>query len=331
MTNFEYACPVTEQEAVALLRESEGPTAILAGGTDLIQLLESRVLLPQRVVDITRVETLKGVWPHEEGCLIGALTTLEELVESPLLNQFPCLTDVVAKIRAIQIQQNGTLGGDLCHLPNCWFYRKGFGLLAMDNGKSLAQHGDNRYHAIFGNRGPAKFVSASRFAPALIASGAKVRIIGPHTQDEKWVSLAEFYVTPRTDRQGVTILETGQLITHIAIPAATASPVNATYEILETQGLDWPLATCSVSLDMDRGLVRRATIVLGHVAPVPWRSVAAESALVGQPITSETADAAGAEAIRDATPLWNNGYKVQLARTAVKRAILKAAGQFHDT
>lgn len=326
MTNFEYACPKTEQEAVAYMAEHDGNTAVLAGGTDLVRLLENSLLKPSRVVDITGVESLRGVHPTADGVAIGALTTLEEIVDSPYLADYPSLGDVVKGIRAIQVQQNGTIAGDLCHMPNCWYYRKGYGLLALDNGVSLPHEGDNRYHAIFGNLGLAKFVSASRFAPALIAFNAQVRIIGPHTQDETLLPLRDFYVTPRTERHGISVLKPGQLVSHVLVPHAERR-VSATYEVLETEGLDWPLAACAATLDIQQGIVRSASIVLGHVAPTPWVSAAASSELIGKPVTIETAHAAGVAAVRDATPLSHNEYKVQLAQTAVKRAILRASGQ----
>jgi xanthine dehydrogenase YagS FAD-binding subunit len=326
MTNFEYACPETEQEAVEFLGEHRGETAVLAAGTDLAALLKSRVVKPRRVVDITRIESLRGVEPNGDGVLIGALTTLEDIHDSPLLADYPCLRDVVDGIRAIQIQQNGTLGGDLCHLPNCWYFRNGYGLLAREDGRSLADEGDNRYHAVFGNSGPAKFISASRFAPGLVAWDALVRIVGPGPKDETWLPLEEFYVAPKTERQGVTALQPGQLITHVQLPLAEQR-LSATYEVLEMQGLDWPLAAAACTLELDVGVVRRAKVVLGHVAPTPWVSDLAASALIGQPVTPETAELAGQAAVSEATPLWNNEYKVQLAKTSVKRALLRATNQ----
>lgn len=327
MTNFEYACPDTEQEAVEMLREAGDAATVLAAGTDLVTLLKTDVVRPQRVVDITRIDSLRGIEPTEEGVVIGALTTLEDILESPVLADFPSLRDVALGVRALQIQQNGTLGGDLCHLPNCWYFRNGYGLLGRENGKSLTEAGDNRYHAIFGNSGPAKFVSASRFAPGLIAWDAEVRVAGPGAQDAAWLPLEHFYAVPKTDRQGVTVLKPGQLITHVRLPQPGRT-LSAAYEVLELQGLDWPLAAAACTLELDDNrLVRRAKVVLGHVAPIPWVSQPAASALIGQPVTPETAAASGLAAASEATPLWNNEYKVQLAQTSVKRALLRATGQ----
>jgi len=325
MNQFEYAHPESEAEAVALLGEHDA-ASVLAAGMDLVPLMQKSLVQPQRVVDISRINSLRGTEPTDEGVVIGALTTLEEISSSPLLADYPSLSDVVRGVRAIQVQQTGTLGGDLCHLPNCWYFRSGYGLLGMDNGRSLPEVGDNRYHAIFGNAGPAKFVSASRLAPALIAWGAEVRIAGPEPDEAQWLSLAEFYRTPRHDRQGISVLEPGQLITHLRLPSANGCQ-SATYEVLESEGLDWPLTSAAVTLDIDRGLVRQANIVLGQVAPTPWISYPAADTLIGRPITRETAALAGEAAISEATPLSENGYKVRLAQTTVERALLKATDQ----
>ena len=326
MTPYEYAQPQTEADAVALLTEQGTGTTVLAAGMDLVPLLQKSLVTTSRVVDITRIDSLHGVSTDGERVTIGVLTTFEEIFESPLLADYPSLADVVHGVRAIQVQQTGTLGGDLCHLPNCWYFRSGHGLLGLDGDRSLPEVGDNRYHAIFGNSGPAKFVSASRMAPALIAWGAEVRIAGPDSEAEQWLPLERLYQTPKHQHQGITVLQPGQLLTHVRLPAAKER-LSATYEVLETEGLDWPLVSAGATVELDRGLVRRATIVLGQVAPTPWVSFPAADVLIGQPITEFTAQRAGEAAVSEAAPLAHNGYKVQLAKTSVARALLKATGQ----
>jgi xanthine dehydrogenase YagS FAD-binding subunit len=325
MRPFEYARPVTEAEAVEFLIEHDGQTAVLAGGTDLLNLLKQDLVPVQRVVDIKHIPSLKEIVPENGGVKIGALVTLEELNQHALAADYRSLIDVIDGVRAIQIQCTGTVAGDLCLHPNCWYYRNGYGLTAWQNGESLVAAGDNRYHAILGNQGPAKFVSASRFAPGLIAWDAKVRIAGPSPTAAEWVPLEYFYVTPRTNTQSHTILKPGQLITHVWLRPAE-NICSATYEVLQLEGLDWPLASAAACLDIEGGVVRDARVVLGHVAPVPWVAQAAARWLVGRPVTDETASTVGDMAVAGATPLSMNDYKVQLARTAVKRAVLKAAG-----
>jgi len=324
--SFEYARPETEAEAVQFLGDAAGGTAVLAGGTDLTSLMRAELVTPARVVDLKRIPTLHQITRAEQGVQIGSLVTLEELASHPLLKGYRSLFDVVEGVRAIQVQGSGTVGGDLCHLPNCWYFRSGYGLLGMDDGVSLPETGDNRYHAILGNSGPAKFVNASRFAPALIAWGARVRVIGPTPDQAEWLPLEYFYVTPRTGNQGNTVLKPGQLISHIWLPDA-GEMASATYEVLQMEGLDWPLAAAGVTVRVEGGTVRQASIVMGHVAPVPWIAQEASRLLLGKPLTEATAEMAADAAVARATPLSMNEYKVQLARTAVKRALLKSVDQ----
>ena len=229
MRSFEYANPRTEAEALELLNEPASPgtaleTAVLAGGTDLVSLMQHDLLAPRRVVDIKNVSTMSGIEETDDGVVIGALTTLEQMAESWLLAPYKSVLHVIEQTHSIQIQSRGTVGGDLCHLPNCWYYRNGYGLLGYQEGKSLVEAGDNRYHAILGNRGPAKFVNASRFAPALIAWGARVRIIGPLANQEEWLPLDTFYISPKLESQGVTVLKPGQIVSHVWLPVAGFRP-----------------------------------------------------------------------------------------------------------
>lgn len=339
MRSFEYASPETEAEALELLAEHGGNTAVLAGGTDLMNLLKRDVVQPARVVDIKNIPSLRGIKLHDDGVLIGANTTLDEINESALAADYRSLTDVIEGIRSIQITANGTLAGDLCQLPHCWYYRNGHGLLAMQNGESLVATGDNRYHAILGNSGPAKFVSASRFAPPMIAWDAKIRVVtqarsaseGIETigVKEEWLPLEYFFITPKTNSQGVTVLKPGQLITHLWLPAAKETR-SATYEVLQLEGLDQPQVSAAACVGIEGGVVRTAKIVLGHVAPTPWIAHEASRWLVGHKLTADTAETAGQMALAKATPLSQNDYKVQQAQTAVKRALLKATNQLGE-
>jgi xanthine dehydrogenase YagS FAD-binding subunit len=326
MNSFEYASPRTESEAVELLADHDGNTAVLAGGTDLFNLLRADLISPARVVDIKNISSMQGVSLVSGGVMIGALTTLEEVLVHPLLASYKSLLQVADAVHSIQIQSMGTLGGDLCLQPNCWYYRNGYGLLGAVEGQSLVTEGRNQFHAVIGNQGPAKFVSASRFAPALIAWGAKARIVGPGPEDVALLPLEYFFVSPKNASQGVTVLRPGQLLSHILLPEATEQFASASYEVLQLEGLDWPLASAGVVLESSGGIVRDARIVLGHVAPTPWVSYDAADVVINRETTPATAHAAGDAAVARATPLSENDYKVQIARTAVKRALLRAAG-----
>jgi xanthine dehydrogenase YagS FAD-binding subunit len=324
MKAFEYAAPTHAGGVLELLSDDAESTALLAGGTDLVPLMAKMIVTPRRVVNITQVAELHGLSADSFGVSIGTVTTLDDLLEAPELAEFPAIHQAIDGINSDTLRAQGTIGGELLQRPQCWYFRGGHGLLA-EGGRRVVE-GDNRYHAIFANAGPAKFVSPSRLAPALIALGAQVRIIGPSDQEETVIPVEALFRTPRDARQREHVLEPNQLLTHILLPRA-ANLANATYEIRSTAGPDFPLASAAAALQLDGDIVREATIVLGQVAPTPWVAYAAAQAMVGQPVNLETATAAGEAAVQAATPLSENAYKVRLASVAVRRAILRAAGQ----
>ncbi len=322
MQAFEYASPGTVREAVGSLGKRWGDVAVLAGGTDLLSLMKDNIETPRRVVSLRGVKDLGGITKTAAGLRIGALVTLDELAKDPAIRAgYPSLVTAARGVASPQLRNMGTVGGDLCQRPRCWYFRLGYGLLARDEkGQSLVPNGDNRYHAIFGNQGPAYFVSASSFGPPLVALGAKVKLVSPRGSRE--LAVEKFFVIPTGDGVRETALHPDEILTEILVPPAGH---NATCEIRQKTALDWPLATASVALRMKGSTVASASIVLGHVAPAPWRAAAAEKAIVGRSLTPEVAEAVGKAAGEGATPLSANAYKVQLVRTAAKRALLEAA------
>jgi xanthine dehydrogenase YagS FAD-binding subunit len=323
MQNFEYANPATLKEAAELLNAD---SAVLAGGTDLLSSMKDYIATPKRVVNIKGIKELGGITKTAKGLRIGATVTLDELAANALVKaMFPSLATAAMGIASPQIRNMGTVGGDLCQRPRCWYFRQGHGLLGQDKfGKQLVPTGENRYHAIFGG-GPAYFVSPSSFGPALAALGAKVKMFSAQ-YGAREMSMEEFFVIPKNNITREIALLPNEVLTEILIPAPAATSKNATYEIRHREAVDWPLATASVSLTMKGSTVQSASIVLGHVAPAPWKSAAAEASIAGKSISAETAEAAGMAAVADAKPLSQNAYKVQLAKVAVKRALLAAAG-----
>lgn len=323
MQSFEYANPTTVQEATALLGAQWGQADVLAGGTDLLSLMKDHLHTPKRVVNIKNIKELEGIQKTDAGLRIGALVTMDELASNADVKAgYKSISDAAAGISSPQIRHMGTAGGDLCQRPRCWYYRQGMGLLGMKDGKSLVQNGENQYHAIFGS-GPAYFVSASSLGPALVALGAKVKLVSASGSRE--VPVASFFVTPQNENTREIALKPNELLTEIIVPAGAVR--SATYEVRQKEALDWPMVAASVALHMRGNTVASAKVVLGHVAPKPYEAAAAEKALAGKTINAETAEAAGKAAVADASPLSQNAYKVTLARVAVKRALLEAATQ----
>ncbi len=319
MKAFEYAAPTTVDAALKLLG---GPNAAaLAGGTDLLGRAKDYVTSPDRVVYVKEIKELDGITGDaKSGMTLGAATRLSEIVHhSGIREAYPALWQATSEIGSIQIRNMSTVGGNLLQRPRCWYFRSGFGLLGMKDGQSLVRAGDNRYHAIFHTDGDALFVSPSSLAVALIALDASAKVRGP--KGERTVKVEELYRVPRREGESELTVEPGELLTHVTIPAAGK---NGAYEARQKQAQDWPLVMSAVNLTMQGDTISKARVVIYGVAPIPWRSEAAERVLVGKKFSPELAAEAGTAAVEAARPLSMNAYKVPMTRTVVKRALIRA-------
>jgi xanthine dehydrogenase YagS FAD-binding subunit len=326
MRAFEYASPKSKDQVVPLLGRNWGEVEVLAGGTDLLSLMKDEITTPKRLVNIKEIEDLRGITRGPgPGLRFGALVTLAEIGRNEGVQaELPALAVAAADAASPQIRNMATLGGNLCQRPRCWYFRTGNGLLAQDiHGSSLVLMGDNRYHAILGNSGPAYFVSPSTVAPVLIAYAAKVHILG--LQGTREVPLEKFFVIPTSEQEREHDLKPTEFITEILVPPAKGVRA-AAYEVRQKEAFDWPYATAAVALTMNGNTVESARVVLGHVAPIPWLSQEAAQVLTGKPISAATAEQAAQAAVAKARSLGHNSQKIHLARVAVKRAILKAGG-----
>lgn len=323
MKPFAYVNAATEKEAVAALGPDRGRVLPLGGGMDLLAMMKDYVAGPDRLVNVKQLDRRITRTP-DGGLRIGSAVTLAELAANADAKRlYPALTDAADEVGTPQIRNLGTVGGNLNQRPRCWYFRnEEFECLKKGGARCFAVDGENQYHAIFGE-GPCHIVHPSSLAVAAIALGARFRIVGP--AGEREVPAGEYYVTPDRNLFGETVLEPNEILTHMIIPAPGASK-SATYEVRYKQAFDWPIAFASVALIMNGQTIRSARIVMGAVAPVPWRSGPAESALAGKPLNEETASMAADASVAAAKPMSLNGYKVQIARTAVKRAIMKAGG-----
>jgi xanthine dehydrogenase YagS FAD-binding subunit len=320
--SFEYAAPKTLKEATALLSDKWGETEILAGGTDLVTSLKQQVTAPKRVVSLKNIPELRGIQTEKNTLRIGSMTTLGELIaNSDVQKHFPSLVSAVKNIASEQILTMGTVGGDLCQRPRCWYFRNGHGLLGREGDTSLVRDGDNRYHAIFATDGPALFVSASSLGPALVALDATLVAEGPKGKTRK-IDAADFFRAPKSESEREVALKPNEVLKEISIPVNGLK--NATYEVRHRHGLDWPYVTASVAFAEKNGSVSDARVVLGHVAATPWLAKSAGKAINGARLDESTAAKCGDAAADGARPLSRNSYKVQLVKAAVKRAVLAA-------
>jgi len=319
---FAYVDAASESEAVSALSPRRGQVLPLAGGMDLVGLMKDYVAQPDRVVNVKRLDG--AITESGDGLRIGAAVTLTELIEHPAAARlYPALVQAAAEVGSPQIRNVGTLGGNLAQRPRCWYFRnEEFHCLKKGGASCFAVEGENQFHAIFGE-GPCHIVHPSNMAVPLMAYRGTVRVVGP--RGEREVSADQLFVMPDRNLWSEIAIEPDELITHVALPASAAVK-SATYEVRFKQSHDWPLGLASVALTMDANTVRAASVVLGAVAPIPWRATGAETILVGEQITDVVAERAAEAAVQGARPMSQNAYKVQIARTAVKRAILKAAG-----
>jgi xanthine dehydrogenase YagS FAD-binding subunit len=323
MKAFEYAAPTTVDEAVKLMG-APGATA-LSGGTDLISRMKDYVSSPGRVVYLKDIKEMAGISgdAKSSGLTIGAGTRLSDIVANAGIREaYPALWQATLELASPQIRNMATLGGNLLQRPRCWYFRAGHGLLGMKDGKSLVRAGDNRYHAIFMTDGDALFVSPSSMAVALCALDAQASITGP--KGSRTVKVEELYQAPKRETDSELTVGPGEILTKVIIPAAKGK--NATYEARHKQAQDWPIVLASANLMLDGDTVTSARIFIYGVAPIPYRSPAAENTITGKKVGMETATLASEAAVTGAAPLSMNAYKVPLTRTVVKRALLAAVG-----
>jgi xanthine dehydrogenase YagS FAD-binding subunit len=320
---FAYVNAANEKEAIAALGSERGRILPLAGGMDLLALMKDYIAQPDRIVNVKNLDRSIRRTP-DGGLRIGAAVTLTDLVaNADAAKMYPALVQATEEVGTPQIRNAGTVGGNLNQRPRCWYYRnEEFPCLKKGGSRCFAVDGENQYHAIFGD-GPCHIVHPSSLAVPAIALDARFRIAGP--AGEREVPAAEYFMMPDKNLFGETVLAPNELLTHVILPPPRAVR-SATYEVRFKQSHDWPLAIAAVALTLNGTTIRGARVVMGAVAPVPWRSEAAEAALTGKRVSEETAMLAANAAVEGAKPMSNNKYKVQIARTAVKRAILKAGG-----
>lgn len=321
MKAFAYVNATNEKEALAALSRAErGRMLPMAGGMDLLGLMKDYIVTPDRVVSIRNLD--QSISSAGGGLRIGAAVKIADLAEHAEARKlYPALITAAEGVGTPQIRNLGTVGGNIMQRPRCWYFRnEEFNCLKKGGSRCFAVEGENQYHAIFGD-GPCHIVHPSSLAVPVIAYGGRFRVAGPSGARE--IDAGQFFQMPNQNLYGESVLQPDEIITHVLLPAPGQR--SATYEVRFKQSHDWPLAAVSVNLVMAGLTVKAARIVMGAVAPVPWRVQAAERALAGKAITEAIAAEAATAAVAGARPMTGNAYKIQIAKTAVKRAIMAAS------
>jgi len=334
MKAFEWTNATSVAEAVNALKSAATPADLddvarpIAGGQDLLTTMKDYITRPIRVVNLKGIRGLDKIESDGKGGLrIGALVTLNQLEDEPTVRQnFPGLAEAAHSVGTAQIRNLGTVGGNLCQRPRCWYFRLEEAVCLKKGGSECyAATGENKYHAIFGG-GPSYIVHPSDLAPMLLALGASVDVTGGN--GIRTIPLDKFFTLPAdANVRRENVLQNDEIITEVIVPASKFA-ANSTYlKFKERDSMDFAMSAVAAAVTLGPNkTVTDARIVLGGVAPIPWRVPKAESALTGHPMSQELLADVAKVALQGAEPLAKNAYKIPLTQTLVRRALAKAGG-----
>jgi xanthine dehydrogenase YagS FAD-binding subunit len=324
MRAFTFEAPTTLADAFALLQAHVEDALPIAGGSDLMGLLKDDVVHYERLISLAGIAELRDCRLNRDGLHLGALVTLSELEHDARFQEpYRMLAEAARGVATPEIRHQGTLGGNLCQRPRCFHYRSAL-IPCLKKGGAVCPAIESPYQqylSVMGGNG-CFCVHASDLAPVLIAMGGRVRLEGPTGQ--RSMLLESFFAGPDQDVRRENVLAPGEVITAVTVPALAEDWRGAFLKARERTAGDFPLVSVATGFALRQGVIQGARVVMGGVAPVPWRSLAAEAVLEGQAPSEEVSEQAAASAFAAAQPLANNAYKVDIGRALVARAIQSA-------
>jgi xanthine dehydrogenase YagS FAD-binding subunit len=324
MNAFVLADCTTVDAALSQLKDG---AVVKAGGVDLLDRMKNGTTQPSKLVNIRNVSALRGINETDKELTIGALATLTEISEHPVVrSNYQILSDACGHAATPHIRNMATVGGNLLQPVQCWYYRSAdFECLRKGKNFCFAFNGLNQYHAIM-DYGTCPAVAPSSAAVALLGLDARVELASAKS-GKRVVAIKDLYVQPDANPTRFTVVEPDELLTAVIVPKPAPSTRSAYQKYGEKESFDWAIADAGVVLEMDGNICRRAIVTMGAASPVVRRSAQAEAELTGKPVTEATARAAGKAAMQGASPLSMNAYKVDLFPVAIYRTVLLAAGQ----
>jgi xanthine dehydrogenase YagS FAD-binding subunit len=314
---FEYSAPSTLAEVIGLLGRRVRP---LAGGTDLVTLMKADLVAPEQLVSIRRLLP-NGISVDADGVTIGAGTTLSEIERDPgIAGKFTALSQAAAAAASVQIRNMATLGGNLLQRPRCWYFRNPRVQCWLKGGNDCpAREGENRLHALFGG-GPCVAVHPSDLAPALLAFDADLKLAG--RDGERALALEKFFALPDAERRAENMLSEQELLLSVRMPDHPAETRSTYLKAMDRQAFSFALVSVAAVLRLsEERRIGHARLILGGVAPIPWRAAAAERLLLGAEASEALFEKAAQAAVEGALPLRRNAYKIPLLRALVRRAL----------
>jgi xanthine dehydrogenase YagS FAD-binding subunit len=323
MKAFTNANPRDLKAAASLLGDAakNGQTAALAGGgSDVLGMIKEHLIQPDVLVHLRGIPGLDKVTEQNGQVRIGGLVSLDALSHDPLIRRsYAVLAEAAGQVGTSQIRNAGTLAGNVAQRPWCWYYRNGFPCYKNGGKTCFSVTSENEFHAIFGG-GPSFIVHPSDTAVALLALEARFRIVSP--TGERTVAAADFFKLPKDDPSRENVLAANDILAEVILPAAKAGVKSTYHKVLDRESWTHAVVSAAVVLELSGETCKSARVVLGGVAPIPWRLPKVEAMLAGQRITPELAARAGEAAIEGAQPLAKNGYKIPLTSAVVKRTVL---------
>jgi xanthine dehydrogenase YagS FAD-binding subunit len=321
MKAFTSVTPKDLKDAAAIhmqARASNQSAAFAGGGSDLLGQMKERLVTPDVLISLRSVKGADAIAAGND-VTIGGQTTLDAISKHDVIRrQLTVLAEAAETVATPQIRNVATIAGNVCQRPWCWYYRNGFKCLKNGGTTCFSVAGENQYHAIFGG-GPSYIVHPSDTAPALVALDARFRIIGP--SGERVVPAAEFFTLPTADPARENVLGPDELLASIAVPRRTTGAKSAYRKVMDREAWTHALVSVAVAFEMEKDVCKSARIVLGGVAPIPWRVPEAEKLIAGKAITPALAKSVGEAAVAGAKPLAKNGYKVEMTRALVTRTL----------
>ena len=321
MKNFRWAEPQTIEQAVALLAKGEGKAYPMAGGTDIFTEIKEGVVEPDLIIDLKIIPGFSSIQKDKDGVRIGALTTIADLAADAMIRQdYPGLSAAASLLATPQLRNVGTVGGNLCQRPRCWYYRDAQMVCRKKGGSQcFAAKGKNKYHAIFGG-GICHIVYPSDLAPMLVALDALVAISSP--RGERSLALANFYALPSKNVRRENVLTADELVREVRIPPAKKNEKSAYIKLKERETWDFALVSAAVRGTVSGEGLSDPRIILGGAAPIPWRLAKTETSLKDRKLTEALIKEALRADLQEARPLQENGYKTALVEAAVSRALM---------
>ncbi len=313
MKPFVYHQPKSIEEASVLSAKNWEEAVLFAGGTDVLGLLKDGIEEPKEVINLKGLEGLDQIdFTKGKELRIGALVKIAQIAEHPAIKQsFPALAQAAAQTASPQLRNMGTIGGNICQRPRCWYFRGDFHCLRKGGDECFAVEGENKYHCVIGG-GPCYIVHPSDLTVVLQALGAKVTIVWKGGQ--KTVPTSQFFVLPEEDLYRENILKPGEIVTHIHIPVPDSKMKSGYLKFKERDVWDFAVVSVAASVRIANGRVESGRIVFGGVAPKPWEEETLNRELKGLPLKDADLQKLKALALKEAEPLEQNAYKIPLAR-----------------